>query len=427
MRVLRRSNRVAVPLLIGAALLAAACGSSGKSSSASNTTVAATGGSTGSGPAASGTPVTVFFNGWNPTDPSIGASQGALAAEKSINAAGGINGHPVKLVTCNVAPASDSAGQVAQVSQTCTQHAISNTSVVASLGLSCGGPSPDQSFAMLQAAGLACVGEGPDSPTNFTSKIDFPVEVGFPVVIGQAVVAVENLGSKKPGVAVVDSPATSALVPLINSVLKGLGSPPVKSVPVPATATDLTPEAAALSGTDSVTAILTTSQSIPLVRTLRGLGNEVVVSLPGNGYGINTLSSSFPSFNGVALAALFDRQSQGYSMYENDMKAIGKYNTAYDNDYSAIDWLSLEAFAGVARALPAGGVTRAGILNAFNQETNLNTFGMTPTINYTNIAPALGGLITRAANPTVVGYKWNPSSKTISPVGGNKFVNVFGQ
>src|ERR1700722_16718808 len=111
LKALKRGHLAGV-LLIVVVLVAAACGSSSKPVSNSSTTVAATGttvpaagttvAATATTVAASGTPITVLFNGWNPSDPSAGASQGALAAVKSINAAGEINGQPIKLDTCNV-------------------------------------------------------------------------------------------------------------------------------------------------------------------------------------------------------------------------------------------------------------------------------------------------------------------------------------
>jgi ABC-type branched-subunit amino acid transport system substrate-binding protein len=94
-------------------------------------------------------------------------ASGAEAAASAINAKGGINGHPVKIITCNDQSNPNQAAQ-------CAQSAVSQH-VSAVTGFFLFGP---QIFDATKAANIPVLDSQPVSPQSGTSSNSFPLNAG---------------------------------------------------------------------------------------------------------------------------------------------------------------------------------------------------------------------------------------------------------
>src|SRR5271155_373699 len=108
------------------------------------------------------------------------------AAASVINAAGGLDGHPIKVIVC------DDKGNLNDAAN-CAREAVSD-GVVAAVGDN--SPTGTAIDPILESAGIATIGPNPLSATDLSSPNSFTVQSGFLTVTGAAV-ALEQAGAKR--------------------------------------------------------------------------------------------------------------------------------------------------------------------------------------------------------------------------------------
>ena len=128
--------------------------------------------------------------------------RGAQVAIDAVNAAGGVQGRPLKLVVCD--------NQLnANAAAACARQLAADDNLIATVGsLSSFGGDTNPVF---QNASIAGIGTSPLGAGDYKSPVVFPVSPGGQIIVGGAVLLADQLKAKKPGVVVVDTPTATAL------------------------------------------------------------------------------------------------------------------------------------------------------------------------------------------------------------------------
>jgi ABC-type branched-subunit amino acid transport system substrate-binding protein len=392
-------------------LLLAACSSSSKSTSSSATS-APSGSAAGSSSGTSGTAVKAVFINDSGTQTNTDDAEGIKIGLDAVNAAGGVNGHPVQITTCTDTENPNEAA-------TCARNAVSDSSVLAIVGTGTSyGTNVDP---ILEAAGLASIGNSTYTAADFMCSVCFNDSAGDFDSIGSALAAVKLLNAKKIGIPYIDLPAGASLGPLVNSLVKPLGGTTVGVVPVPVTAADVTPQAAAEGAAhpDAIIDGLTTELFSKFIHAYRSQGFQTPIIASGGVYDASGVSSQLSGVNSnIYIDTEFNHSSPGYQTFLAD---VSKYDPSYGNRTDEVlrTYLAVKEFAYAASH--AQSQSRSGILNEMKSLT-FNTDGLTPPIDYSTAQTGLGGHAPSVYADTIWLYKFQ--NGTFAPIG-TAGVNVF--
>ncbi len=199
-------------LAVVASLTLAACGSSSSSSSQSSS------GSSSTGSSASGTPIVIGTIG-DFTGASASAQAGAKTALNawvtSVNDAGGISGHPIKLISA------DGQGNVA-TTLTAVKKLVESDHVIALVGESSGETSAFQKY--IESKNIPVVGGNPSSIAMSSSADFFPDGTTItPALYGQIALA-KNQGRTNVGLFYcAESAICAQIIPLYKKITASLG------------------------------------------------------------------------------------------------------------------------------------------------------------------------------------------------------------
>lgn len=399
---------------LGAAVLAlavSACSSSSNKSGESPTSS----GSASSTKAPTGTPIKVvaITDTGNGTDRQAGVKIGVAA----VNATGGINGHPLSVTYCTD---SNDANQAAE----CARNAVNDNSTLAVVGTgTTEGTSVDP---IIEAGGLASVGNFPITAADFTCKVCFNDSPGLFSPIGADIAAVKELGATRIGVPYIDAGSGGQIVTLINNAVKPFGASVVKAVPVSFTATDLSPVAAAIGAAHptQIPDFLTSDLLAKFLHAYRQQGFTTPYLVSGGIFDENGLASVLSGANSnLYLVAEYDHQSSGYRTFLSDFQ---KYSAGYSNHNDEVlgGYYAVKEFAYAASHAPS--LTRAAVLGYMNTLNYPGLDGLTPPINYAVPQTAQGGTVPRIFADDVWLLKYTPGQPgTLTPVGSYGAINVF--
>lgn len=311
----------------------------------------------------------VVFTAFNSVDPQPEDYQAAEAAADAINAAGGVQGHPIEVSSCDV-----SSETSPSQSTTCARNLVANSNDLAEIGDQ--NAFQQQANVILAAANVPNIGPGPASASVLSAKNSFPLE-GLEGAAGATVLA--DAGATKISVAYADVAAAATAVTFNQLALQmGRGLKLLGGIPVPLTATDLSPEVAKAAKGDGV-AMAVAPTTVGSWLTAQKQGNyNIKVSVPGAALEPDVLSSLGSNSNGI-IAALglpsVDSSQPGIVKFRQEMST---YEPKARLDEVALNgWLSVWAFAQVAKTI-SGPITRASVLAAFNNLTDFNVFGLLP-------------------------------------------------
>jgi branched-chain amino acid transport system substrate-binding protein len=348
-----------VTLLAGAVLTA--CGSSSKPAATSPSSVSPT----SAAAAPSGTPIKIMLMGLlsgSISEPEIGTA--GKAAVATVNASGGINGHPLQLVLC------DDMGNP-NLNAACGRTAISDgvVAVVGSLSLD------DQNILpILAAANIADIGMVAVAPQDSTSANAFPVDTTPAADTGIGADLSAKAGCKTAADITFN---ISATLPYVNYVEAGFaeygGNPKMRIVAVAPTTTDFTAAmATATAGGNRCVALgmggAATTEALIAAQKLGGLTvatDAAALSLPA------VAALNLPS-GMLYLTSVFKLPGTGTSAadaFVTATKAIDpsvNANTDAENSYDGV-----LTFAQIAKGLPS--VTALSVLNAMKASTGVNT------------------------------------------------------
>lgn len=305
--------------------------------------------------------------------PEVGA--GAKAAALAINAKGGINGHPVQIITCDN---HDSPTQ----ELACAQKAISShvTAVVGSLF-----ETGAQAIPALQQARIPIIGGlGVYTPDEFTNPDSFPLMGGAVTTYPAIPYLLARQGMKKLAV-VVFSGAGEGLASLIKSQTERAGMKYVGTVNVPLTASDYSPYAQALKSLDpDVTVqVLSTTGSAQIMQIGKTLGLRSAWANQTLNIDVSNLKTFGSLANGMYITSSFPpatagKQFKGIAAFNAEMDAASKAHVSDTGSRTAqaiTSWLAVHAVATVAKGTK-GMLTSGALLAAMKTKKVVSVEGL---------------------------------------------------
>jgi branched-chain amino acid transport system substrate-binding protein len=355
-------------LSLGAVAVISATALSACSSSSPSASTSATAG----GGKLTGSPITVeVITELTSVDPAPEDVAAAQAAADAVNASGGINGHPLKVISCD-------AGDGTSVTQavSCARGLVSNSSVMAEVGDF--EVDQDQVNTVLNAAKVANIGPPPNGQSVLSSPNSFPLAGSEGAAIA---IPLADAGAKKISVAYVNSPEAAAALPFTKAVLAASrpGTTVLGGIPIDFSTTDLTPYVTKGAGGDGVALAVIPAQLASWL-TVAQSGNyrqKLAVSASA------LLPSELKALGSKADGVLVD---SGLPIVTSSLPGVVRFRRemATYSPGQALDaismsgWLSTWAFAQVARTI-SGTVTRASVMSSFSNLTNFNVFGLLPS------------------------------------------------
>jgi ABC-type branched-subunit amino acid transport system substrate-binding protein len=359
----RKARRAGLALVAALALALSACASG-------------TSGSSGGGDAAGGDTIKVMT--WAPLKSQLtnypAITETATAYEKYINDKGGINGKKLELLTC------DEGGTPNKASD-CARKAIQEkvVAVISSFGYT-----GDATIPLLKSADIAMFGGCcSNAVADLTSPNAFLMGNG--PAYGAALVqhAVDD-GKKKIALVVIDG-AQSYLTPQVNA-LKANGLKAHKTVVLPATAQDLSPQASQAldDGTDAVIMVVNADSIKAFITAYKQIGSSARIYGPQGNLtedvvsGFGNLSDGWITGNSYA-----DLNAPVWDDYRASLK---KYKAPTDISYNGLDglgtWAGYTAFTDIVKGMK-GPITSKTFLEAAGKSSNVDTGGMTAPVDFT--------------------------------------------
>jgi hypothetical protein len=262
-RRVRRSFLVLAVVLVMATI--AGCSSSPSTITTTTTATASSNGSTSSSGAAKGTPVVIGsiapLSGSSLTQPENPV--GVQLAADAINGSGGINGHPIKVVSCDDQNNPNTAAD-------CGREMVSDHAVLV-VAFSAEG---DSFMPILEAAHIPEMSGFPASADEATFANSFPVDAGGQATVGGSAALCAKFGAKKIGIGEIDVAAAGTLIPFAYAGIApfGLSSSNTFTISVAVSATSYSSYAAALSSSNCVINDLEAIQQVLIARGLRQQG-----------------------------------------------------------------------------------------------------------------------------------------------------------
>jgi branched-chain amino acid transport system substrate-binding protein len=360
-------RRALVALGVATSVLAlSACGSSGNSSSSTtqqgHTSAAAT-----------KSPVVVLVTA--PVNSQISSYPqyfyGVKAYADAVNAAGGLDGHPLKVTTCD--------NQFnPNVMANCARSAAS-AGAVAMMG---NGPTTPALLSILKSANIAWLPADPFTPLEYQAPNSFVSTIGY-VYLTTAEVALA-VHSKCPSVAVWYGTLLASLGKAIGTQLAFYGIKPVL-VGVPATATDLS---AYVAQTTSAKCLLITGVADPqqaaLGVALGQLGHKFQQIISTNALTTKFASQAPSAWNGTLIAnTLSDPQGSAWAAFRTAMQK--NYPSDVTNPEAAQIWPLANIIGNVVSSLAHSGksLTGANVQAALNSSQSWSAGGVIPNVDYT--------------------------------------------
>ncbi len=363
-----------------AALLLAACSSSAKSSSGSSSSAKSSSGSLSSGTsAARGTPIVIgnlgSYSGVEGS--SIGAAKPAIKAwAASVNASGGIDGHPIDLIIKEDGD-SPSAGLA-------DAKALLQDHVVAMVG---DWSDTDTAWAPLfEQAGVPIIGGGPSAPDLKSDPLFFPAQTSVAYAEYGALDAAKLGGATKIAVPYCAEVAQCALgVTLGKQVAPELGMQLVYAGAFSSSSPDLTPQclAARNSGATGVEPSATADEDLHFAEACYEQGWKPIYEVSDTSVSDQWLG--VPAFNKLYSeqgdAPWFDTSTPALKAFHAD---ISKYAPGTAFDPATIEsWATGELFQAAVAASGSSTVTTASILAGLYNLHNDTLGGVAPPLSFT--------------------------------------------
>lgn len=377
-----KNRPLGLAIAIASSIAVAACGSSASSTTASSS-------SSGIPASSSGAPITLMTIG--PVNspqfslPSIPV--GAQVAVNEINAAGGIDGHKLQLITCNDQNNPNTAAE-------CARQAIS-AKVAAVVG---GLEDFDlQIMPLLQQAGVPWIGL--TTPDDYTSSNLFLLGgEGAPTFagIGQALA---QQGCKKIAVVVTAAGGAEKIgAEQIAAGVRAGGAQVAGTFTIPATAVDLAPTVAAArsAGADCIGSGTSPAQSGPLITAVNA-GPKLKLAFASGGLPNVVLQQLGKAANGVLAPAGYLPFTSTEGVVPQLMQQLqAQYPKVPLDQFAESGYASVQAVAQAAKGLQD--VTGSSLESALTKLTAFDT-GLGPVLDFSSPNSIAG--FPRLFNPKV--------------------------
>jgi branched-chain amino acid transport system substrate-binding protein len=373
-------------LMLCAAVVASvtACSSSGGSTGTAGTTGtgAAATGTTGTGATASTITIGHFSAATGAGGGFPEATDGAKAAVASINASGGVNGHPLKLDTCDTKfdPNQEAA---------CARQMV--TDKVAAVVF----PQmffPQTSLPLLQSAGIPTIGSTGISLQEFQTPSAFPL-AGIPGWFYGVTASLAKNGAKKISILGINNAASQFANQTALAAVKASGLTLVNNIAVDPTTTDFASAAAraAQGGTDGVVITMSPQAAVPAIKALRAGGYKGLIASVTDIVPQASVTALGSDAEGLLLTSLLalpnDPKNASSKQFMADMAKYAA--TAHVDGVSYEAWAATQLFAKASATLTD--FTSSAVLAAMNDLSNVDL-------------PALGGYQVKGVTSPLAGY-----------------------
>jgi branched-chain amino acid transport system substrate-binding protein len=366
-----KSNYLAGIVAAVAALgLVAACSSSGGGSDKSTGNTGAGGGATGTSSSAVPAGSTITVGGLGPidypADPLPQLKAGEQAAIDSINAAGGVNGHKLKLQYCDTK--GDANGEFGCMRQ------LVQAKVAAILAPEILADGSGRGYKLAVAAHIPVVGGQGLTPIEFNTPGVYPTGAGIPGwAYGQAA-ALVKAGAKKIALFGTNDPGSLFILQLSEAALKSAGITPVRWVKTDPNSDPTMAEGAAKAIAGGVDGVIYDSNP-PLVpkafAALRAAGFKGLISSITAIFPPASITALGAQADGVLLTAQLaiptDTSNPAVNKFLADMKSSQPGATV--DEVAENGWTAVQLVASVAKSL-SGDVSNTALFDAF---ANLST------------------------------------------------------
>lgn len=390
----RKPHKLLCAAAIAVAVTAlAACGNSGGSNNAAQNSTA------------TGSPIKVMNTG-TLSSPNLSYPQSADAAKAAataINNAGGVNGHPIEVLSCN-------DGLDPNKAATCLQQAVQNKVVALVGGINLFSA---ELWPGLHAAGIPWVGVSVISQDQGSDSMAYPLTSGTPGIFFESGrVAVER-GGKNVVILRHENSQSAYVANYIAEGIAAAGGTVVKTVTSNIGSPDTTSAAAqALSAhPDAITCACNQGDGARLFKSLRQAGYTGPFSTS-----VSTITQSdITALGGLATNLYLSGDSRGANdpkaaQFVAEMKAV---NPSADLDNVSSDtWLAVHTIADLLKGQSA--VTSAALIQALNSATISDNDFAGPSFSFASPGPLQGAA--RIANPSVLDFVVN--SGVVTPVTG---------
>jgi ABC-type branched-subunit amino acid transport system substrate-binding protein len=303
------------------------------------------------------------------------------AAERDINAHGGIRGRPIAVEVCDDRSDPNEA-------QVCARRLVGHGVVATTANIS--------EFSMVESpildeAGIAQVGSEALNPEDFNLPTAFPLDGGIFVQLAGGVVGMQRRGLHSMFVVTLDTPPGRTLVQSTGLLARAGGIGLAGAAYIPAAASDLTSyvQAAIQSKAEVVVPGLPPLLTIPFLMASRRAGARFLIMVPAGELtpadiarmgGPASITENDVEFSALPPLSASDR-FPALREFQADMDAqlaAGDRSAApeHRNGGSVSAWLSIQIVARVAATLTT--VDAASVLNALRTSPTIDTLGLTP-------------------------------------------------
>jgi ABC-type branched-subunit amino acid transport system substrate-binding protein len=386
---MNRTTTVWLAGLVVVGVVLTGCGSSKSGSTAS-----------GSG-AASGTPIKLELI--STIQSSVfgfpEAADGANAAAKEVNDAGGIKGHPIQIVVCN-----DQFDP--NIAANCARQAVTDKVAAVISGYTAFGTTI---LPILQQAGIPWIADNPSSDAEVKSAIVFSLDPGVEIQYAGEQAGFRSAGCTKLAILYDGGNATAQEgAQLAKESWISLGGKVVYQTAVAETQADFTPNVTALVAAGAQCATM----AIPVASIQAVISAVLASSNPNLLFGVTggtpeMISSFGGEIKNFFQASVFYPPASGKGGIDTWVNSMKAYNPkAALSQYSYFPWAGVMIFAQVAKSLTT--ITPASVIAGLRKQTSITLPGLPAPLDFSK--PLDIKNLTDVYNTTVVVARGNPAT-----------------
>lgn len=296
---------------------------------------------------------------------------GAQAAVKSVNCAGGVQGRPLELLTCN-----GNAFVDPNLGPNCAREAIAK-GVVATAAMSTADASVIQAF---EDAGIPMVG-APVAIRGYIASHSFPIAAGIPGILAGQAAKLYDDGYERIRVMVIDVPGSSGIAGIADAGLTPRGAKvlPPALVPADPSADPSAVIQTAIRDTDAIIMTMDKELTEKIAPEIRAAGFKGPISAS-----VSILQPDAPEikdfrFIGSTYPASA-KSEPGIARYNADMDRYAPKDEVRGLENSILAWESVQI---VADALQQASSISADALYTVLQTYKVS-FGVSPDVDFGN-------------------------------------------
>jgi len=306
----------------------------------------------------------------------------AEAAVKTINDAGGLGGHEVKLIACNDGNDPNKAGQ-------CAREAVEKKAIAVLGGFTTNGSTI---VPILENADIPWIGGPGFSAEELASKVSYPLVAGAVAFTGIGARMVED-GCTSTSTVLYDVPTAEKAAQLIDAGLAAKGADGADHIKVPTTTTDFSSVAKSAAESDCAVIGLPNDQVVALATAAETLGEDTQYYALQGALNHEVLSSAGKALEGATSAVNFVVASN--KAWDEAKASSDDVDWTYP--YNQNTWASYQVLKEVLGTQTD--VTAASVVASLAKASEVKIGGLTAPINFTKEFPVPG--LNRVFNPQV--------------------------